>query len=333
MATPDEIYGVAVNKLGQIVVTFSDHVEVLAPDGAVQNVPVNYSNSMYATVMGNKLSSANRARVDDEGRVYVPEYAKGCVSIFSAGGVLMHELHSPHRNMKPVGVALGLKNQIFVSDFDNKCIHCFNVEWIPEQRFFVRIFKIESSYQGRFGNLCMPMGLAVDNQNRVFVAERASISVFDGDSGTPIGNTRWNPGASDDSIMNPTDIAVGPNGTVYVTDFSKSFIHVYQENPNDAKNWNILKIVGCHGGDFGQLRRPMGVAVDQNLNIYVADSKNRRIQIFIHDSLEVHVLEKENGTWTQTVGKRNNTRTEPHIPQRNPNRRVHIPLSPYFPTA
>ena len=333
MATPDEIYGVAVNRLGQIVVTFSDHVEVLAPGGAVQNVPVNYSNSMYAMVMGNKLSSANRARVDDEGRVYVPEYAKGCVSIFSAGGVLMHELYSPNRDMKPVGVALGPKNQIFVSDFDNTCIHCFNVEWIPEQRFFVRIFKIESSYQRRFGNLCMPMGLAVDNQNRVFVAERAGISIFDGNTGKPISNTRWNPGASDDSIMNPTDIAVGPNGTVYVTDFSKSFIHVYQENPNDAKNWNILKIVGCHGEDLGQLRRPMGVAVDQNLNIYVADSKNRRIQIFIHDSLEVHVLEKENGTWTQTVGERNNKRTEPSIPQRNPNRRVQIPLSPYFPTA
>ena len=33
--------------------------------------------------------------------------------------------------------------------------------WIPEQRLFVRIFKIESSYQRRFGNLVMPMGLAV----------------------------------------------------------------------------------------------------------------------------------------------------------------------------
>jgi len=50
-ATPDEMYGVAVGSEGRILVTFSDHVEVLdTSTGAVQNVPKNYSNSMYAVL-------------------------------------------------------------------------------------------------------------------------------------------------------------------------------------------------------------------------------------------------------------------------------------------
>ena len=183
MAVPNVLYGVAVDSQRRIFVTFSDHVEVLDPSkDAVWNVPKAYSNP-FAILGDIKVRSANRTRVDKQGRVFVPEYEKGCVSIFSADGKRIHELYSPNRDMKPVGVAFGRKtdvqNQIFVSDFDNGCIHTFNSEWC---------------YLGKFGNnLHWLMGLAVDSKNRVFVAMASGIAGFNGDNMERIWSTTdWN---------------------------------------------------------------------------------------------------------------------------------------------
>jgi hypothetical protein len=246
MAIPDEIYGVTIDHDGEILVTFSDHLERL-----------NMKNFTHVSI-GNNLRSANRARVDDAGRIYVPEYDKGCVTMFALGEK-QYKLCSTNNDMKPVGVALGPRNHIFVSDFDNKCIHHFIVKWIPVDKFFVRmfpvrIFNFESSYDGRFGDLDRPMGLAVDSKNRVFVAVGANIEVFNGDTGTSI-NTHWHHGASDNRILNPTDIAVAVDSYtevsyVYVADWNKNLIHVYQEypiypnsqeNPRYPNSWTLLK--------------------------------------------------------------------------------------------
>jgi sugar lactone lactonase YvrE len=322
MAIPDEIYGVTIDHDGEILVTFSDHLERL-----------NMKNFTHVSI-GNNLRSANRARVDDAGRIYVPEYDNGCVTIFALGEK-QYKLYSKNNDMRPVGVALGPRNHIFVSDFDNQCIHRFSVKWIPEQKFFVRIFNFESSYDGRFGDLCRPMGLAVDSKNRVFVAVGANIEVFNGDTGTSI-NTHWHHGSSDNSILNPTDIAIAVDSYtkvsyVYVADWNKNLIHVYQEDPGYPNSWNLLKIVGCQGRAFGQLDRPMGVAVDQDLTLYVADSKNKRIQIFIRNSLDVYVLKKENGTWTHTVGKWTNTNTTAKITYKPSSKWINMKTTPYYP--
>ena len=330
MAIPNEIYGVTIDHDGELLVTFSDHLE-----------RINMKDLTHVCI-GNNLRSANRARVDDAGRIYVPEYDKGCVTIFALGGK-QYELRSKNNDMKPVGVALGPRNHIFVSDFDNKCIHRFSVKWIPEQKFFVRIFNFESIYDGRFGNLVRPMGLAVDSKNRVFVAVGSDIEVFNGDTYTPMSHY-WHHD-SDNSILNPTDIVLGVDSNtktsyVYVADWNKNLIHVYQEypiNPNRKddprypNSWVLLKIVGCQGRDFGELDRPMGVDVDKDLNLYVADSKNQRIQIFMCDKSDVCVLKKEKGTWTCNKGQWTNTNKEVEITYKRENRYTIIPTTPYYP--
>ena len=321
MAIPNEIYGVTIDHDGELLVTFSDHLERIN------------MNDLTHVCIGNNLRSANRARVDDAGPIYVPEYDKGCVTIFALGGK-QYELRSKNSDMKPVGVALSPNNHhIFVSDFDNKCIHRFSVKWIPEQKFFVRIFNFESIYDGRFGNLVRPMGLAVDSKNRVFVAVGADIQVFNGDNMTSIYQHWYH--SSDKSIMNPTDIALGVDydntSYVYVADWNKNLIHVYQEDREKPNYWALLKIVGCQGRDFGQLHRPMGVHVDKDLNLYVADSKNQRIQIFMRYELDVYVLKKENGTWTCTKGTWTNTNQTAEITYKPSNKYVVMKTTPYYP--
>ena len=332
MAIPNEIYGVTIDHDAELLVTFSDHLE-----------RINMKDLTHVRI-GNNLRSANRARVDGARRIYVPEYDKGCVTIFALGGK-QYELRSKNNDMKPVGVALSPNNHhIFVSDFDNKCIHRFSVKWIPEQKFFVRIFNFESIYDGRFGNLVRPMGLAVDSKNRVFVAVGADIQVFNGDTWTSMPQY-WDHGSSDNSILNPTDIALGVDSYtkvsyVYVADWNKNLIHVYQEYPIDPNrkedprypnSWGLLKIVGCQGRDFGELDRPMGVDVDKDLNLYVADSKNQRIQLFMRNELDVYVLKKENGTWTCTKGKWTNTNQTAEITYKPSNKYVVMKTTPYYP--
>lgn len=339
MAMPNEIYGVTVDHDGELLVTFSDHLERI-------NMK---DNDLTHVRIGNNLRSANRARVDGARRIYVPEYDKGCVTIFALGGK-QYELRSKNNDMKPVGVALSPNNHhIFVSDFDNKCIHRFSVNWIPEDKMLLgmypeRIFNFESRYDGRFGNLVRPMGLAVDSKNRVFVAVGADIQVFNGDTWTSMPQY-WDHGSSDNSILNPTDIALGVDSYtkvsyVYVADWNKNLIHVYQEYPIDPNrkedprypnSWGLLKIVGCQGRDFGELDRPMGVDVDKDLNLYVADSKNQRIQLFMRNELDVYVLKKENGTWTCNKGKWTNTNKKAEITYKRENRYTIIRTTPYYP--
>ncbi len=64
-------------------------------------------------------------------------------------------------------------------------------------------------------------------------------------------------------------VTVDRDDDVYVADWNTNFIHVYQEERRYIEKWRIVNFVGCSGGDFGQLRRPMGVAVDKQSNIYV----------------------------------------------------------------
>jgi DNA-binding beta-propeller fold protein YncE len=326
MARSNEIYGVTIDHDGELLVTFSDHLE-----------RINMENLNHVSICKHRRS-ANRARVDEARRIYVPEYDKGCVTIFALGGN-QYELRSANNDMKPVGVALGPRNNIFVSDFDNKCIHRFNVQWIPGNILFlgmysVRTLNFENTYDGRFGNLVMPMGLAVDSKNRVFVAVDANVEVFDGDNMTSICQ-HWYHGSPDNSIINPADIAVGVDyyntSYVYVADWNKNLIHVYQEDRENPNCWALLKIVGCQGSDFGQLNRPMGVDVDQKLNLYVADSKNQRIQIFMCNSLDVYVLKKENGTWKCTKGEWTNTNQTDEITYKPSHFFFAKNTTPYYP--
>ena len=87
------------------------------------------------------------------------------------------------------------------------------------------------------------------------------------------------PGVYDgEHAYKPTDVAVAPNGDIYVTDgYGQSYVHHYTASGEYIRSW------GGQGSEPGRLNCPHGISVDlrgSEPEIYVADRGNNRIQVF-----------------------------------------------------
>jgi DNA-binding beta-propeller fold protein YncE len=73
----------------------------------------------------------------------------------------------------------------------------------------------------------------------------------------------------------PTDVAIGPNGDIFVSDgYGNS--RVVKFSPDGR----LLKIWGERGKEPGQFDTPHSILVDRQGKVYVADRENYRIQVF-----------------------------------------------------
>jgi DNA-binding beta-propeller fold protein YncE len=73
----------------------------------------------------------------------------------------------------------------------------------------------------------------------------------------------------------PADIAVAPNGDLYIVDgYGNSNVHHFSGDGKHLKTW------GTPGAKAGQFTTPHGVWVDGRERVYVCDRENNRVQIF-----------------------------------------------------
>jgi len=85
-------------------------------------------------------------------------------------------------------------------------------------------------------------------------------------------------GAPQDVFQRPTDVAWDATGNIYVADgFGNSRIAKFDKTGKFVKSW------GSRGSENGQFNIAHGIVVDVQGNVYVADSGNKRIQVFDRD--------------------------------------------------
>ena len=72
----------------------------------------------------------------------------------------------------------------------------------------------------------------------------------------------------------PSFIAVGPNGTLYVTDVLNSRVQAFDRDGRFVRQFGEL------GNGPGTFARPKGVAVDSEGHVYVVDAAFSNVQIF-----------------------------------------------------
>ena len=85
-------------------------------------------------------------------------------------------------------------------------------------------------------------------------------------------------GAPQDVFQRPTDVAWDAAGNIYVADgFGNSRIAKFDKTGKFVKSW------GSRGSENGQFNIAHGIVVDAQGNVYVADSGNKRIQVFDRD--------------------------------------------------
>ncbi len=97
------------------------------------------------------------------------------------------------------------------------------------------------------------------------------------------------PYAKEKIKYSPTNLAIAPNGDIYIGDgYGSSYINQYDSSGK------YIRTFGGKGKDAGQLDCPHGITVDYRLsepNLIVADRSNKRLQRFTLDGKHIDFIE------------------------------------------
>ncbi|TNF56847.1 hypothetical protein EP227_00265, partial [bacterium] len=72
----------------------------------------------------------------------------------------------------------------------------------------------------------------------------------------------------------PSDLAVGPKGNIYIVDGVNNVIRVVDSNGR----WKFA--FGEGGTGKGQFQHPLGIDISKNRKVFIADTGNHRVQVF-----------------------------------------------------
>ena len=189
------------------------------------------------------------------------------------------EKPAKNRIVEPMGIAVSDDGErLYISDHGQRAI-------------FVYDFKKKTALTigGAENPLAMPMQLALDAKENIYVVEQAKkgVTVFDREGK----QLRF---ITDESIVRPTGVAIdNTRGKIYVSDTShqKDLDHTVKVFDMEGK---FLGKVGKGKGEIeGAFLFPTFLTVDAKGNLYVSDTVNNRIQVFDPD-----------GKFLQQIGKR-----------------------------
>jgi DNA-binding beta-propeller fold protein YncE len=196
----------------------------------------------------------------------------------------------------PRGIATGPDGSFYVVDTGNMRVQKFG----PDGAFAQIIGNGKGNSDGQFNSFADtatgtgPGGIAVDAQGNVYVADTWNhrIQKF-GPDGRFL--AKWGEfvnlsdpqGAVDPNRNNkffgPRGIAVDAQGNVYVTDTGNKRVSVFDSNGRFLREISSGVTPEKTGQGYaynapGEMNEPIGIAVDAQGNVYVADTNNRRIQ-------------------------------------------------------
>jgi tripartite motif-containing protein 71 len=119
------------------------------------------------------------------------------------------------------------------------------------------------------GSLRDPLGICVDQRERVYVAdsENDRVVIYD-----LFGNYIKSLGEA--VLRRPAGVAAGEDGSVYVANTEKNSIAIF-----DSKG-NLVLEYGTQGAGMGNLSKPTDLKLGRDDRLFVVDSGNSRICIF-----------------------------------------------------
>src|SRR3974390_2058751 len=169
---------------------------------------------------------------------------------------------------EPYGMTVDSNGQLYVADQKVGAIFIFNTETREVEL-------IKNKTHAHFVRI---IGLAMDDGDRLFVSDPGlrHVLVFNAKHETE----DVIPGG----MVPPGGLAIDrENRLLYVSDIDLDQVLVY-----DADSLKLLRKIGTTGKNHalttpGDFARPSGLAVDQDGNLYVADTLNNRIEIFDAD--------------------------------------------------
>lgn len=161
--------------------------------------------------------------------------------------------------VSPYGIVADGKGRIWVADMGIKGVHVVDLS----RRRIDYIFTAEDK------PFESPVGLAIDiKQNRLYVSDSALLKVFVYDLKNRFQGTLSPPG----NFGRPAGMAVGVDGRLYVVDVLKKLVSVFSSEGDF-----LYDITPPADQPFNG---PTNVVVDDQENVYIADTMNFRLVVF-----------------------------------------------------
>lgn len=246
------------------VVDMTGRVQKFSPDGAYL-----LSWQMPQTEKGKPKGMCR----DAEGNIVVVEPHYGRVNHYSPQGQLMAQWGAAGTNRGQLCLPRAI-----VANSAGDLVVCEYTQVDRVQRFSARgaAFQMAFGHSGRgSGELNRPEGLAVDREDRIYVADSCNhrVQVFSREG--EFLRSYGRPGRGLGEMSYPYDVQVDAAGLQFVAEFGNSRVQVFDPAGHP------VEIIGGSGSAPGQMSNPWSLALDSAGNLYVADSQNHRVQKFI----------------------------------------------------
>ncbi len=222
------------------------------------------------------VNAPTAVAVDLSENLYVTESSNNRLIVFSPTGRYLKLI--PGLDM-PIGVAVSSDGRIFITNVGRGNVEVYN----SHSALLYKLGKGD-------GEFTRPVAIAIDSSGNVYVVDsnEGRVKVYGSD-----GSFQFSFGAqgNGDSQFNyPTSISIDEQkGEIVVLDIpmllsgedvpQSPTIHVFD------MNGDLLRSLGDNKLGDGELRRPLGVDVDSESRIYVADAYLNVIKVFDSDGM------------------------------------------------
>lgn len=162
----------------------------------------------------------------------------------------------------------------------------------------IQVFQPNGTWFTNFGyyDLLLPMGVTTTSDGKIYVSDTGHnrVVVF-----STLGNYLFSfgsEGTGDGQFRSPAYIVADSQDNIYVADWRNSRIQKFDKNGNFITKWGTnggvpnLDPLDNWGLADGDLFFPIGLGVDSDDNIWVADSSNNRIQKFTSDGVFIEKI-------------------------------------------
>jgi DNA-binding beta-propeller fold protein YncE len=148
------------------------------------------------------------------------------------------------------------------------------------------------------GQFSFPRAVAVDAQGKIYVADTGNhrVQVFNADgtflrqfgSLCKLDNRQGCQGEGEGQFNEPWGIAVGQDGSIYVSDTWNHRIQKFDPNGKFVTMWGVFESTGGELGKSNAFYGPRSLTIGADGNLYAMDTGNKRVQIFAPDGTFVN---------------------------------------------